>query len=310
MSKSRIFYSTVFSLLVMTALAQDTGKRIITIDFSGGSQRMENLRYGPISYTHPDPEGIKAVVSNLTIFAHEASLRGPEGEQVPISQAQGQRVATFNDGVRVKRNRLDATGPDLVYSEATGLGTLTGGADILVAPKEEGADPVTVTAREAEFDVDTDVSVSKGNVQLTNGNQSAEADTLEFEEDRNLAMLTCAERQCVITRTDDDGKILTINADVIRVLTDAKTFRATGNVTIVDGDTTSTGNEVFFDDETSIAEVIGAPGKPAKSVNAASGATLESARIKQDIEYDFVEPIDSSVPSEFDPAVFKLTREG
>ena len=289
-----------------TADVNAEDKRIISIDSSGGT-RNGNLRFGPINYEHPDPEGVKATVSTLAIFAQNAQLRGPDGEEdVTLTEAKGRRIATFNDGVRVERGRLNAAGPDLFYSEAEGLGNLTGGVDIEIAPKNEGDDFVFIVANEAEFDVDTDVSVSRGEVQLENGNQSAEADEIEYEEERALGVLSCTDRQCTITRLDDNGDVLTITADTIRVLSDDKKLHALGNVTVVDGSITSTGDEVFFDDEESLAEVIG---NPAEAVDEAEGATVSGARLLQDIEFDIVELMNEAQPSAFQAADYLLTRE-
>ncbi|HLU82248.1 MAG TPA: LPS export ABC transporter periplasmic protein LptC, partial [Trueperaceae bacterium] len=157
--------------------------------------------------------------------------------------------------------------------------------------------------------VDTDRSTSTGGVHLVNGNQTADAEELIFEEEANLGVLTSTGAQAVITRLDEDGTTMTITADEIRVLTDTNKLYARGNVTVVDGPITSTGSIVFFDDETGIAEVIGSSGAPARSVDADSGATLVTDRIKQDIEFDFFEAIDSSVPSDFDVTAFALRGE-
>src|SRR5690606_38462341 len=146
-------------------------------------------------------------------------------------------------------------GPSLSYSEATGLGVLEGPAAITVAAEEEGEEPVTISADEVAFDVDTDRSTSSGNVSLINGNQTAEAGTLLYEEERTLGVLTREGGQARITRLDGDGSELVITADEIRVLTDESQLYARGNVTVVDGAITSTGAIVFFDDATGIAEV-------------------------------------------------------
>src|SRR5690606_14861565 len=108
---------------------------------------------------------------------------------------------------------------------------------------------------------------------------------------------------------DENGEQMTISADEIRVLTSENRLYASGNVTVVDGSITSTGDVVFFDDATGIAEVIGSAERPAEAVDADSGATLVTDRIKQDVEFDFFEAIDASVPSEFDPATFALKGE-
>lgn len=306
----------VSALLVLSmlswALAQETPAeppdpeaRIITIDGSGGTQR-GNLRSGPIIYEHPDPQGITATVSTLTILGQYAELTAPEGTSISRG---GERTATFQNGVEVNRGRLTATGPGLTYSEATGLGVMDEGVEVIVESEEEGEEPVFITATQISFDVDTDRSTSTGDVQLDNGNQSATADTLVFEEEANLGVLTSEGSQVQITRTSEDGEQMVITADEIRVLTEANMLYAVGNVTVVDGPITSRGAVVFFDDEQGIAEVIGSEGQPAEAVDSESGASLVTDRIKQDIEFDFFEAIDASVASEFDPAAFALRDE-
>jgi lipopolysaccharide transport protein LptA len=279
--------------------------RIITIDGSGGTQR-GNLRSGPIIYEHPDPHGIHATVSTLTILGSYVELTAPEGTSIARG---GERTATFLNGVEVNRGRLTATGPQLVYSEATGLGVMEGGIEVVVESAEEGEEPVFISAAQVSFDVDTDRSTSTGDVQLDNGNQSATADTLVFEEEASLAVLTSEGAQVQITRTSDSGDLMTITADEIRVLTEENRLYARGNVTVVDGSITSRGQVVFFDDEEGIAEVIGTADEPAEAVDSETGARLVTDRIKQDIEYDFFEAIDASVPSAFDPAAFALRGE-
>jgi len=295
-------------LLSVIVLAQDSEKRIISIDSSGGTQT-GNLRYGPIVFEHPDPEGIKAVVSNLEIYANKAELRGPEteGERLTLAKAKGQRIAIFPNGVRIIRSRLEASGPVLSYNEATGLGVLTGGVDIVVSPKDETSDaePVFINANQVEFDVDTDISISKGEVSLVNGKQKAEADELEYEEDRTLGVLSC-EEICTATRLDDDGTVVTITAKEIRVLTDSNLLYATGDVTVIDANLITSGDSVFFDDEKNVAEITGSP---AVSVDSTEGVTVRGDRLLQDIEYDVVEVIDASVKSEFSKDSFILTRE-
>lgn len=285
------------------AQAEAGARRIITIDGSGGTQS-GNLRAGPIIYDHPDAFGIKATVSTLTILGQHAELTAPAGTS--ITQG-GERVATFTGGVSVERGRLTAEGPGLTYSEATGLGVLAGRAAVVVAPDSADGDDVSIAADAVAFDVDTDRSTSTGNVELVNGHQSAAADQLIYEEDRELAVLTSEAGQVSIIREDDDGSLTVITADEIRVLTGAKLLYARGNVTVLDGPITSTGTEVFFDDNSGIAEVIGTAAAPARAVDSDSGATLVTDRIQQDVEYDFFEAIDASVTSAYDASAFDLT---
>jgi lipopolysaccharide export system protein LptA len=277
-------------------------RRIITIDSSGGTQR-GNLRYGPIHYEHPEPDGIVATVSTLTIRAPRALLRGPD--QVLLSQAQGQRQADFEGGVVVTRGRLTATGDQLAYDEATGLGVLMGSASVVIAPATEDEDEVLITAASVTFDVDTDVSISEGEVLLVNGDQAAEAERLRFEEARNLGQLTSGDGRTLVTRSGDEGP-LTIEALEIRVLTDLKALYATGTVVVVDGPITSRGEVVFYDDEEEVAEVIGAP---AVAVDEAAGVRLETDRIRQDVRFRFVEAIDATVPTSYSAEQFALTGE-
>ena len=313
---SSLHFIVVLALALLLALAgaQDStepeapsDRRIITIDGSGGTQR-GNLRSGPIIYEHPDEFGVEATVSTLTIRGSFAELSAPEGTSIGTG---GQRTAAFRNGVLVERGRMTASGPALTYSEATGLGVLEGPAEITVAPDEdeEGSDPVEITAAQVEFDVDTDRSTSSGDVRLVNGNQTAVAEQLIYEEERTLGVFTSSGSQARMTRQDADGTEMIITADEIRVLTDEKILFASGNVTVVDGAITSTGSLVFFDDNTGIAEIVGSASQPAQAVDSESGATLSTDRIKQDIEYDFFEAIDASVPSEFDASAFDLTAE-
>jgi lipopolysaccharide export system protein LptA len=302
---------TLLSLfLLLSVLAQeqpsntpDPEKRLIVIDSSGASQS-GNLRSGPIVYEHPDPEGIKATVSTLSIFSQKAVLRSPENSDLTLAQAKGQRVASFTEGVRVTRGRLEAKGPLLTYDEATGIGTLSESANIVVAPKDEETQPTFITANSAEFNVDTDVSTSRGDVTLDNGNQQAQADEMVYEEERTLGVLNCSNRQCIITREDADGNLLTITANSIRVLTDSKKLHAIGAVTVVDGSITSKGDEVFFDDSEALAEVVG---NPAEAVD--ENGTVSGARLLQDIENDVVEPMNAAQPSAFDATDFLLSSE-
>jgi lipopolysaccharide export system protein LptA len=277
-------------------------RRLITIDSSGGTQS-GNLRFGPITYEHPEPDGIVATVSTLTIRAPRAELRAPD--EVLLSQAQGRREADFEGGIVVTRGRLSATGERLAYSEATGLGRLSGGATVVIAPADEGEDEVVITADRVVFDVDTDISVSEGSVLLVNGDQTAEAERLLFEEARDLGQLTSGDGRALVTRQGDEGP-LTIEAAEIRVLTDLKALYAVGDVVVVDGPITSRGDVVFYDDEEEVAEVLGAP---AVAVDEAAGVRLETDRIRQDVRFRFVEAIDATLPTTYSADQFALTGE-
>lgn len=278
-------------------------ERIITITYDGGTRNSPDLRYGPYIYESPREDGIVGKVSNLEIYTQRGELRAPQ--DVLIADAEGERTATFTGGVRVERGRLTANGTSLEYSEATGLGVMPQETAIVIEPEEEEDEVVDITTDSVTFDVDTDTSTSEGNVNLTNGNQDAQADTMIYEEGRDLAVLNSESGQAEVRRENDDGTFLTITADEIRVLTGTDTLLATGNVTIVDGAVTSTGDTIYYDDETARAEIIG---NPAESIDEEFGSTIRGGRIEQNTDTDVVRQLSDPTPS-FDASQFELTRE-
>jgi len=294
--------------------AQDNNasERVITIEYSGGNRKAVDFRYGPWIYSHPNEEGIIGAVgsqgnSQLTVYAKEAELKAPE--DVLIATA-GERVATFTDGVRVERKRLTALGESLEYSEETGFGELLAQEqiDITVLPKEADGDTTEIQATSATFDVDTDVSVSRGGVTLKSGSQSGEAEEVTFEQGLDLAVMSNPDGQVTLKRSSGDSE-LTITADSVRVLTESKKLMATGNVKLVDGAITTTGEIVFFDDEIERAEVFGTPDNLAISIDSEFDITIKGQRLEQLIDLDLVEILDETAPSVWDEADFLLTSE-
>ena len=91
---------------------------------------------------------------------------------------------------------------------------------------------------------------------------------------------------------------------MIYVVTKTKQLHAIGNVTVVDGSITSKGDEVFFDDEKSRAEVIG----NATAIDTEEDLDIFGDRIEQFTDTDEINLIDASVPSEFNADDFKLTQ--
>jgi len=295
-----------------TASNNNSNERVITVEYSGGNRKAVDFRYGPWIYSHPDEEGIVGTVgtdssSQLTIYAQEAELKAPE--DVLIATA-GERIANFTGGVRVARKRLTALGEALEYSEETGFGELSAQeqVEITVLPKENDGDLTEIKATSATFDVDTDISVSRGNVTLNSGSQSAAAEELTFEQGLDLAVMTSPEDQVTVTRSNDDGELI-ITADTIRVLSESKKLMASGNVKLVDGAITTTGEVVFFDDEIERAEVFGTPDNLAVSIDSEFDVTLKGERLEQLIDLDLVEILDETVPSIWDEADFLLTSE-
>ena len=236
--------------LLGAALAADKNDRILHMEsksFTG------DLRNGPYVFTGSAQSPVKATVSTLKISAPRAVLSAPAG--TPITNAEGKRSADFSGDVTVTRGRLSAKGPTLAYSEVNGVGVLKGNPSAVFAPEQKDQDPVNISANQMSLDVDTDMSTSKGNVQLKNGNQSGKSDALTFDEKRELALLTGnLELNRVATAKQ---KALAITGQEARLLTKSKLMYVNGKVRLTSGDTTTTGNAMYYDDGKNLAVIVG-----------------------------------------------------
>lgn len=261
-------------LLTLMVLAQGKEQRVITIEAPGG-QRSGNLRNGPWVYDGGKPGGVIGKVKDLEINATRATLEAPQGKT--MQEAEGERVASFDGNVVVKRDRMTASGPKLVYRESSGRGTLDGNARMRQEPRDKNSDPVEVTAPRMTFEVDTNISTSEGGVTLKNGRQEGRSDAVYYEEDQGLAVFTDAKEVVLIRKREGKGDLV-IRAREIRSLTDEKRLLATGGVTLVDGDITTTGASLVYNDNTGEATIVagrvGNQNVPARSVNAKERATL------------------------------------
>ena len=244
------------------------GSRIIEIE---SGRRQGDLRFGPIKYS----DGVKATVQKLQIDSPEGSMTAPTG--LEMSKAQGKRTAGFNGGVTVTRGRLTAKGPSLEYKEETGLGVLAGPTNIVQKPEKAGEDDVFITALKATFDVDNNVSTSEGSVKLVNGKQSATSSKVVFDEETNLGCLTDSKTVTLVREPKKAGDTrLVITAKEARVNTDKNTVIASGGVTLVSGKNTTTGDSLYYDDEKSIAYIVG---KPAKNVDKKNGGSISGTTL-------------------------------
>ncbi|ADD28427.1 LptA/OstA family protein [Meiothermus ruber] len=261
-------------LLALAVLAQSKEQRIITIEAPGG-QRSGNLRNGPWVYEAGKPGGVIGRVKDLEIQATRATLEAPQGKT--MQEAEGERVASFEGSVVVKRDRMTATGPKLVYRESNGRGTLEGNARMRQEPRDQNGDPVEVLAPRMTFEVDTNISTSEGGVTLKNGRQEGRSEAVYYEEDRGLAVFSDAKEVVLLRKREGKGDLV-IRAKEVRSLTDEKRLLATGGVTLVDGDITTTGASLLYNDNTGEATVVagrvGNQNVPARSVNAKERATL------------------------------------
>ncbi|WP_261664769.1 LptA/OstA family protein [Deinococcus sp. Marseille-Q6407] len=250
-------------------LAQANANRIINIQ---GSPRGD-LRNGPIVFSG---NPVQAKVSTLSITAREARLAAPQGQTIVGSQ--GRRNSRFAGDVRVQRGRLSAQGSELVYNEGTGEGVLRGNARASFVPEDRNrGEIVQIKGQSMSLDVDKNISTSKGSVVLRQGNQSAAAAQLVFDEDRELGVLTGSPR----LRQDARGnqKELLITGGQVRALTGSKTVYVKDNVKLVQGSITTTGNALFYDDNKNVAYVVGnavsRDSKSGSTVRAPSSGALE-----------------------------------
>ena len=257
--------------LTGAALAQKEANRII--EFSQNSQFSGNLRTGPYNFTGSAQNPVVATVNNMKISSMRATFAAPEGTQ--ITSAKGKRVAEFTDSVNVERGRLTAKGPNLTYSEATGVGVLKGNASAVFAPEKKGDDPVNIAASEMSFDVDTDVSTSKGNVKMVNGNQTGISSSMVFDEKRELGLLTGDVQ--MNRAASGKQKALTITGVSARILTKDKLMYVKDKIKLVSGDITTTGDSMFYDDKKNLAVIVG----NAVSVNAKDGTRVTGNVLEQ-----------------------------
>ncbi|MFC6592044.1 LptA/OstA family protein [Deinococcus lacus] len=237
----------ILALAAGTVLAQTAQNRIVKIQ---GAPRGD-VKNGPLTFTG---NPVRATVSSLSITAKEARLAAPAGQT--MAAAQGKRNARFMGDVKVTRGRLTAQGNELAYNEASGQGVLSGNARASFVPDDKSnGDTVSITAAKMSLDVDSNVSTSTGSVKLVNGNQSGRAETLVFDEDRELARLTGSP---TLTRTaTGKQKELVITGKEARALTKNKTLYVTGGVKLVQGSIVTTGNSLYYDDNKNVAYVVG-----------------------------------------------------
>ncbi len=280
------------TLAIGFTFAQVSKDRII--EFKGKFKG--DLIKGPYNFEG----GFTAVVQRLNIVSPKATLSAPAG--LEMGEAEGKRIANFEGDVTVTRGKLTAKGPSLEYKEAAGLGVLSGPANIVQKPEKEG-DDVLIAANKVTFDVDNDISVSEGNVKLINGKQSGLAGKVQFDERCNLALFSDDKQVTLVREPKKQGENkLSITAKEARSLTDSKLLIATGGVTLVSGDNTTTGASLYYDDEKSIAYVVGDEAKKiaAKNINKKNGATISSMTIENNTRKNQVKQLGGTykIPAE------------
>ncbi|HEX2864755.1 MAG TPA: LptA/OstA family protein [Deinococcales bacterium] len=255
-------------ILIGGAMAADSSTRVITVK---AAKMTGNPRTGPFEFTG----NVTGKVKDLSITAASATLSAPNG--VNITEAEGKRTAEFSNDVTVMRGRLTATGPSLTYAESTGVGVLKGPTKAVQKAQKAGDDDVIITAGQASFDVDTNISTSTGRVNIVNGKQGGKAAKVVFDETKSLAVLSDPQTVSLTREPRKAGENrLTITAREARMLTDNKTLIATGGVTLVSGDNVTTGDSLYYDDAKNLATVVG---RPARNVNKKRGDEISGTTI-------------------------------
>jgi lipopolysaccharide export system protein LptA len=264
-------------ILIAFGITLAAGSRVIEIssDKQSGSPRSSSLEF---------TGNVKGSVQKLQIASDKATLSASDG--APVAGSEGKRTASFTNGVTVTRGRLTAKGPTLEYKETTGLGVLTGPANIVQKPQKPDGDDVNITASKATFDVDTNVSTSEGGVKLVNGNQTAQAGKVVYDEDSSLGCMTDSKTVTLVREPKKAGENrITITAKEVRVNTDNNTLVGLNGVTIISGKNKTTGDTLYFDDAKSIAYVLGRPAKntDTKSKSEVEGTTLINNTSKEQV---------------------------
>ncbi|WP_425147811.1 LptA/OstA family protein [Deinococcus sp.] len=307
---SRLLFPAPLSrrALLLTALAGVTlaaaaaGSQSRILRFATGAQYQGDLVNGPYNYTGKAGAAIRATVGTISISAPQAVFKAPGG--TAMASAEGKRSADFAGGVTVIRGRLTAKGTALNYSEASGQGVLTGSPSAVFVPEKSSDDPVTISATQMSLDVDTDTSTSTGSVRLVNGSQTGRADTVVFDESRELGVLTG--NMSLSRAATAKAKELNITGTEARVITKGKLLYVTGKVKLTQGTVTTTGDAVYYDDGKNVAYVVG----HAVSVDSKAGTTVTArpnAALEQRTDLGRVRSIDAgyAIPA----AQFRLTGE-
>lgn len=159
----------------------------------------EGFRIGTVFA--PAPYQVETFVNNTKILSNIALLRNPEGEDNAEKldlysgdldfdserlcpgevQADGEQVTIFE-------GRTTITGKEFHYDNATGLGSLQGPVDL--QREAEGESPA-LEARSSNmtFNVDEDITILEGGVELSSDGRVSRAESVRFDEDNGLAIL-------------------------------------------------------------------------------------------------------------------------
>ena len=290
------------SLAVLTVASAATAPTNRVLRFATGAQYQGDLLNGPYNYSGKAGTPIRATVGTISISAPLAVFRAPSG--TPMADAEGRRSADFSGSVTVVRGRLTAKGAALAYSEASGQGVLTGTPSAVFVPEKTGDDPVNISADRMSLDVDTNMSTSTGNVRLVNGRQTGRADTVVFDEGRELGVLSG--NMSLSRAATARARELNIVGTEARVLTKGKLLYVSGKVRLTQGTITTTGDAVYYDDARNVAYVVG----HAVSTDSKAGTTVTArpnAALEQRTDLGRVRAIDAgyAIPV----AQFKLTGE-
>ncbi|MDZ7703491.1 MAG: LptA/OstA family protein [Trueperaceae bacterium] len=160
----------------------------------------EGIRYGTV-YA-PAPYEVETFVNDARITSQIVIEKRPGGSEDESRLELFGGTLTIDDAtlcptdiaesetadVTIFEGRTTTTGSRFNYNNAQGLGTLIG--PITLERTAEGESPaLSATSQSLDIDVDQDVTVLQGGVQLTSGDRVSAAETVEFDEQAGMAVL-------------------------------------------------------------------------------------------------------------------------
>lgn len=162
----------------------------------------EDLRlstvYAPSPYAVVTDIGETSIVSPIVLARRPPREEGGEDQQTlemfggslsvdeNFCPQELQRSAA--PGVFIRQGRTIVSGTELFYDNATGLADLNGPID-LQRTSESGDNDLTATADSLVFDVNTDLSTLKGDVEVISDKRVSHAETLILNEEEAYATL-------------------------------------------------------------------------------------------------------------------------
>ena len=154
----------------------------------------------------PPPGFVETLVNDTRIVSTVALLRRPDGteDEETLELFDGSleldpatlcptNIQRSEKNVTVTEGRTTTTGKTFFYNNATGIGEMDGPIDLQRA--EEGNSPaLTASSNNLDFNVDSDLTILQGNVEVESDGRTSRAQRLELDEETGFAVLTGSPR--------------------------------------------------------------------------------------------------------------------